>query len=108
MASGLLGKSSTNAQNYVTVYTVPNTVQFSTVNINCLNIDPANIATVRIAVTLTPSTPGLSDHIEYGAAIPSSGGILERTSLVLSPGESVAVWSDNSNVMIRVYGLEQN
>jgi hypothetical protein len=108
MSSGLLGKSSTNANNYVTIYTVPNTAQFSTVNINCLNIDPNNIANVRIASTLTPSTPGLSDHIEYNAEIPSNGGILERTSFVMSPGESIAVWSDNSNVMIRVYGLEQD
>lgn len=108
MASGLLGKSSTNANNYVTVYTVPATAQYAVVNINCLNVDPSNIAAVRIAATMTPAAPGTADHIEYDAQLPSDGGILERTCFVMSQGESVAIWSNNSNVMIRVYGLEQS
>lgn len=107
MANGTLGKSLASANNYVTVYSVPAGVQFSSVQIECLNTDQTNIASVRIAATLQPSSPGLVDHIEYNAQIPAAGGILERTSVVLGPNESIAVWSNNSNVIIRVSGLEQ-
>lgn len=107
MSNGLLGKSMSTANGYVTLYTVPPTAQYSSLVVNVVNTDPANTATIRLALTTSPQLPGLLDHIEYGAQIPANGGIYDRTGLILSPGESVAVWSDNSNLAVRVSGLEK-
>ncbi len=107
MSNGLLGKSMSNANGYVTLYTAPATVQYTSLVVNAVNTDGNNVASIRVAITTSPQTPGLLDHIEYGAQIPAAGGIFERTGLILSAGESIAVWSDNSNLAIRVSGLEK-
>lgn len=105
MANGILGKAMSQANSNVTVYTVPGNAQFATVNINLCNQAGAS-ATAKIAIT-TSASPAAADYIDNGSIIPASGGILERTCLVLSPGEKVIVETNNSNTSIRVHGLEQ-
>ena len=107
MSNGLLGKSMSNANGYVTLYTVPGTAQYASLVINVVNIDPSIVATLRVAVTTSPQAPGTLDHIENGAQVPAAGGIFERTGLVLSAGESVSIWANSSNLAIRDSGLEK-
>ncbi len=105
MANGLLGKAMSSISTDVLVYTVPAAANFATVSVNMTNTGIED-AKVRLALT-TASTPGMADYVEYEAIIPASGGSLERSCMVLSPGEKIMVWSDKSTVAIRAYGLEE-
>jgi hypothetical protein len=104
MSNGLLGKAMSQTNTNVTVYTVPNNVQFATININILNQGVAG--TVKVAIT-TSASPAAVDYIDSAAALPADGGVYERTCQILSPGEKVIVEASNSNMSIRVQGLEQ-
>lgn len=106
MSNGLLGKAMAQVGQYVTVYTAPPDVIFTTASINIVNMDQSADAKVKIAVTDQAAATAV-DHIDFGSTIPQKGGILERTCFLLSPGEKVMVESDNANVAIRVYGLEE-
>jgi len=105
MSNGVLGKSMTSSGNNVIVYTVPAGADFSTVSINLCNLGNVD-SHVRIAIT-TSASPSPVDYIEYGAVIPGDGGILERTCMVLSPGENLIVWADSNDISVRAFGLEK-
>lgn len=103
MANGVLGKAMSNDSTPVNVYEVPYEAVFATASINLTNTG-VDDAIVKLAIT-TAATPGLVDYIEHNAVIPA-GGILERTCMVMSPGEKVMIECDKNTVAIRVYGLE--
>lgn len=105
MANGNLGVGMTQAGQYADMYVVPSNVVFTTASINCCNTGN-NDAIVRIAIA-SSTTPGAADHIDYNSIIPANGGILERTCITCSPGEHILIFSDSSDVAVRVYGLEQ-
>lgn len=105
MSNGVLGKSMSNAGNYVNPYTVPSGISFATININVCNTD-ANDTKVRIAIS-TSAAPSTADFIEKDVVVPASG-VLERTCILVSPGEKVFVYAENSSCSIRVHGLEQS
>lgn len=105
MASGVLGKAMSNDVNQVLVYEVPSNAAFATASVNMTNTGSVD-AKVKLALTVSV-TPGLVDYVEFDAVIPASGGSLERSCMVLSPGEKVIVQCDKSTVAIRVYGLEE-
>lgn len=105
MANGFLGKGTTTANTNAKIYTVPSNVQFSTVNIGVVNRGSVP-ATLRVAIS-TVDNPTASDYIEYGLILEENGGGYERSCLLMSPGERVLVWSDSSDVSVRVHGLEQ-
>lgn len=105
MANGVLGKTMSVAGTEVIAYTAPANLDFATISINLVNQAAAD-ASVKIAVTTSASaSPG--DYIDFNAVLPADGGGLERTCIVVSPGENVIIESDNSNVAVRVYGLEK-
>lgn len=105
MSNGVLGKSMSSVNSNVVVYTAPSNADFVTASINLCNLG-ATPAVVRVAIC-TGINPSPQDYIEYGATIPENGGILERTCMVLSPNESIIVFSDSPDVAARVFGLEK-
>lgn len=105
MASGRLGAASLAADTDTGVYTVPAAVVM-TVNVLFCNRG-ADAATVRLA--LVDGAVGAladEDYIEHGTVIPA-GGVLERSGLALSAGETVVVRSDKATVSVRVHGYEE-
>ena len=105
MSNGVLGKGMSSANANVIVYTAPGNADFVTTNISLCNLGNTD-SVVRVAIG-TSATPSPQDYIEYGSTIPGSGGILERTCLVLSPNEHVIVFADTPDIAIRVFGLEK-
>lgn len=106
MANGLLGTALSSANNNVVAYTVPTTgFQFATLSFTLVNTS-STPAKVKIAIA-TSSNPTLDQYIEYGAVLAANGGVLERTCIMCSPGEKVILNADNSDVAMRVFGMEQ-
>lgn len=103
MPSGRLGKSALAANVDVDVYTVPAGV-VATANVNICNTGDAEVV-VRVAVRSGPLAD--SDYIEHGLKLPP-GGVLERTGIALSAGETITVRSDTAGVAVRVHGFEES
>jgi hypothetical protein len=85
-----------------TVYTCP-TGYFAVVNVSVVN-RTASPVTARVAIA-TSASPGLAEWIEYGITIPANS-VLERTGLVLSAGQLLAVSSSTTGVNAVAYGIE--
>ena len=107
MASGLLGQSALVGATTTTVYTVPAS-KLGVLNINIVNRDTTNAATVRVALTTAASVtePLDAEYIEFGAEIPAKG-VLERTGIALQAGKIVVVHCSTADTSVSVYGLEQ-
>ena len=105
MASGLLGQSALVGATTTTVYTVPAS-KLGVLNINIVNRDTTNAASVRLALT-TAAEPTDAEYIEYGAEIPAKG-VLERTGIALEAAKNVVVYDAQGTCSVSVYGLEQS
>jgi hypothetical protein len=106
MAAGKLGSAALEPNVYTTVYTAPaEGINSVAANINVVNRDAVATAKVRLALGVN-STPLPADFLEYDAQVPT-GGILERSALVLSPGEKVIAYTDGANITVRVHGYEE-
>ena len=105
MAIGYLGKTKLAASTNTAVYSVP-AGKFTTANVAMCNIGDAS-AKIRLAI-VDGAAADLADedYIEYGVDIPS-GGVLERTGLTLSAGETVVAWADKNTIVVRVHGYEE-
>ena len=108
MASGLLGKAVLVANVPTIIYPVPANVEFVTLNINVVNtsVTIGDTAKVNIAIS-TLNVPNREDYVEYGVALSSNGGVLERTGVICSPGEKIIITSTVSNVTVRINGIEE-
>ena len=63
---------------------------------------------VRAAVLPSgSSTVTAADWIEYGASV-AAGGVLERTGIALSAGQSIRINSDDQDVAWSVFGIEED
>ena len=105
MAIGYLGKTKLAANINTAVYSVP-AGKFTTANVAMCNIGDAS-AKIRLAI-VDGAVADLADedYIEYGVDIPA-GGVLERTGLTLSAGETVVAWADKNTIVVRVHGYEE-
>ena len=105
MAIGYLGKTKLAANMNTAVYSVP-AGKFTTANVAMCNIGDAS-AKIRLAI-VDGAAADLADedYIEYGVDVPS-GGVLERTGLTLSAGETVVAWADKNTIVVRVHGYEE-
>ena len=105
MAIGYLGKTKLAANMNTAVYSVPEG-KFTTANVAMCNIGDAS-AKIRLAI-VDGAAADLADedYIEYGVDIPA-GGVLERTGLTLSAGETVVAWADKNTIVVRVHGYEE-
>lgn len=102
MASGRFGKAAVTANVDTDLYTCP-LGMVATATVALCNRGSGD-ARVRIAVRSAALTA--ADYIEYDAILPPNG-ILERTQIVLSPGEVITVRSDAPDVSARAHGFEE-
>lgn len=103
MASGKFNKLLLSANAEVTGHTA-SVGKVTTVSVFFCNLN-ATAVKVRLAIAdLGTPTPG--EWIEYDATI-EPNDVLERTGIVLSPGEKVVVRSDTSDVSVRIHGFEE-
>lgn len=102
MALKKLGSTAPVAVTNTTVYTVP-TGMSATMNISICNGGPAS---AKVRVSIGPTVPTNVDFIEYDSTIVSSG-VLERTGIIASAGESVVVYTDVATISVRVHGVEE-
>lgn len=109
MASGFLGKSKPAANTFTNIYTVPAT-KIASISINAAN-QSATTAVVDFVISTSSSSGGiaLSEYVEFGAVLTSSGSTLERTGLVTDATNGAYVWirSSTANVSFQVYGYEE-
>jgi len=102
MATGRLGVTDLAATTNTTLYTCPNGF-FTVASVTICNRNSTSV-TVRLALT-TSSTVTDNSYIEYGTTIPANGA-MERTGLVLAPGQLLVVYSSNTSVDAVAYGIE--
>lgn len=93
----------TVANTAAVVYTAPSTVTYSIVTLFTLNTNTAN-ASVTIGISVDTTLDAV-DYIQYNEVLAPSQGI-QRTQLILKPGESIIVLSDSGNVNVRASGVE--
>lgn len=103
MATGRLGAVDLTAAVDTLLYTVPvGTFTVATVSI----VNRSNSAiTVRVGVSTSTTTIGVTDFIEYETELMPKG-VLERTGLVLDAGKSLLVRSSTANVTAMAFGIE--
>jgi len=100
--SGFLGKADLAATANTDLYTVP-AGKITTANINLCN--RTNVAiTARIAIR--SDALGDADYLEYDTSIPPHG-VLERSGMVLSAGETIVAHASAAGVSVRVHGFEE-
>lgn len=104
---GRLGVGSTDGTNHVTIYSCP-TGRRASVNINLCNTNTTGSCDLKVAIV----DGGLGDlvdedYIEYGFSLAPSDA-MERTGCHLKAGETVLVWSDKPDLMVRVHGIERD
>jgi hypothetical protein len=102
--NGKLGKLATVGGVLGTLYTVPVTAEYATLNINIVNTNVGN-AKVRVGVSVL-STPNVDDYIECDVILGPSE-VLERTGFICTTGEKITLLSDVSGVVGRVHGFEE-
>lgn len=105
MAAGRLGAVTLTASTNTTVYTAPDTVYYSEVDIALLNPGTTD-ATIELAVSKT-GTPSDAEYIEKGAIVFKAGGVVVRSNVKMSPGEMVVAKSNQAGVVVRVTGVEK-
>lgn len=105
MTIGRLGAVNLSASVNTILYTAP-AGSFATLTINMCNRTLTS-SKIRIAI-LSGALGSLSvnDYIEYDVAI-STAGMIERSGIVVGPGNSVMVFSDSSNMSAVCWGFEE-
>lgn len=80
----------------------------ATVSLCLVNRSGADV-TVRVAVRsgAAGAAPDNADFIEYDAKLAANGGVLERTQIVMSAGETLTVRPSAAGVSARVHGFEE-
>lgn len=108
MSSGRLARIFiNNATTLTNIYTVP-TNKIATVNLLVTN-SSGLVSKFRCAISNSSTSPGPQDYIEFDVNLPAISGVLERTALVLGPGESIFVYSSVANaITVRVNGYEED
>jgi hypothetical protein len=104
MATGRLNGVDITTTNATSVYTCP-TATFSVVSVSICNRS-ATAVTVRLALTVSGSTPATTDYLEYDASL-SANGVLERTGIVMTAANQLVVTAGTGNVVsVVVVGIE--
>lgn len=108
--SGKLGSGTSVANTNAII--LNNTGGVRTININVVNTD-ANDVRINLAIASSSSLASIStEWIEYntllsGASSTNGGGVLERTGIVISPGEQVVIYAPTSLCLVRVHGFDE-
>lgn len=91
------------ANSFVTVYEVPATVDYASVSVNIANFGTAK-ANVKVFISMVDSPPNAA-IVEPNAQLDANGGVLLRSYDIIRTGEKLVVYSDVSDVAIRVSGI---
>lgn len=103
--SGKLGAADLLAATNTEIYICP-TGRVVTANVNMCNRNTTT-TTIRLAITDNGiSSLSDADYFEYDLELCGSG-VLERSGLVLSSGQSLVAYSTNVDVSVQVWGWEE-
>lgn len=103
MPSGRLWKAALPAITDTLLYTVPDG-KVATVNASFCNTTVIPIQ-LRLAVS-TSNNVGAADYLEYDYMLPANS-VLERTGIVLSPGEMVFARAGSAGLVTHGRGFEE-
>lgn len=103
MATGILGAYALITKTYQAIY-VNNNDRASIVTVNFNNRNDIS-AFVRIAISTNATTPLASEFVEYDAEVLGMG-VLERSGLVVGPGQFIVVYSSQPNCSAQSWGVE--
>lgn len=101
--SGRLGKADLAAAIDTDLYTAP----AATVVTATVAFANRTAADVHVRLAVRDGVLADSDYLEYDAAVPASG-VLERTGIVLGPGETITVRTDAAGVSARAHGFTES
>lgn len=101
---GKLGSAALPADEYITVYEVP---EEKAASLNILAVNRGEESALFYVAIGTTATPAADDFVEHGAPLPRHGGIFERTGIVASAGEKVIVRATTADVTVRIHGFEE-
>jgi hypothetical protein len=101
--NGLLGSWNLYAGIPQAVY-VNNNTDAAIINLNICNRNHVSIL-VSVSISVSATSPINSEYIEYEASILVKG-VLERTGIVIGPGQYLVVESDITNVSTSCWGVE--
>ncbi|CAN7203242.1 hypothetical protein LJR118_000618 [Acidovorax sp. LjRoot118] len=102
MANGRLGAADLVANTNTTLYNPVGATGAVTVSVVNRN---AGGALVRLALATT-ATPTGSEWLEFDAYLPTAG-VLERTAIVVGPGQFLVVHSSAASVSAVAFGFEE-
>lgn len=100
--SGRFGKAALAANTDTDLYVVP-AGRVATATVSFCNRTAANIA-VRLAVRNGAIAD--SDYLEFDAAVPANG-VLERTQIALTAGETITVRAAAAGISVRAHGFAE-
>jgi hypothetical protein len=104
MASGRLGAVDiTQAAVATQLYPCPAGV-FTVASVSIVNRSNQSV-TVRLGICAATAAFQNSEYVEYETEVLAKG-VLERTGLVISPGQFINVQSSTANVNAVAYGIE--
>jgi hypothetical protein len=112
MASqAIFGQMALGSETNTVVATVPDGVEFATVNIGMVNRAESELtesATVRVALINGTNVSSITNasYREYGAVL-DPGGKLEWFGVVVPAGWSVVCWADKNSVSAYTHGIAQ-
>lgn len=105
--SGLLNAIECTQNTNRVLYTCPTGRQAS-LNMNVCNRNSNDTVRIRIAIVYGGiSTLNDEYFIEYNTPLHPSG-VLERTAIVLTEGQSIIVYSDKNNVGSQAWGITED
>lgn len=102
--NGRLGKAEAGNASFVTLYAAPPEIAHAVANVLVVNTNNVE-ATITIAIAQT-TAPNTNEFIEYNYPLPPNGH-LERSALVISPGEIILVYANMTGVVCRAHGFEK-
>jgi hypothetical protein len=104
MASGILGQAQTTTSTVTAVYDVP-TGKVAVCTINIVNTSGYDVTIDYLALSTSNTAPTAAEYIEYNVLL-NSGGVLERTGVVLNDTRHIVLKSSGP-VTVTVYGYEE-
>lgn len=102
MATGRLAANNLSSATVTTIYTAP----VDTYTVAQISICNRGTATTNISLALADTdTPAAGEYIEFETALLAKN-VLERTGVVLAPGQKIVALSSLANVSAVVVGIE--
>lgn len=110
MANPIVAFQKPAASSYTILYECPNTATYAIVSAKILNSSTTNSSAIHLAVgttaTNTNPTPNGSEYIEYNTTL-SPLSNMERSSIIMKPGEKIVCFGTTGDVVYRVHGLSR-